>query len=48
MHMDRKLVWIAIFVVLALTAVTVVNCRRLPDPWEPTVGARSPNRAEHS
>jgi hypothetical protein len=48
MHMDRKFVWIAIFVVLALTAVTVVNCRRLPDPWEPTVQASSPDRADHT
>ena len=33
--MNNRHIWIGIVIVLALTLVTVANCRKLPDPWEP-------------
>jgi len=36
--MNNKLVWLGILVVLALTIVSVANCRRLPEPWDPRTG----------
>jgi hypothetical protein len=35
--MSNRLVWIGILIVLAVTIATVVNCRKLPDPWVPQV-----------
>jgi hypothetical protein len=33
--MNHKLIWIGILIVLAVTIVTVANCRQVPDPWVP-------------
>lgn len=35
--MNNRLLWLGILIVLAVTIVTVANCRKLPDPWEPQV-----------
>ncbi|MEO8063526.1 MAG: hypothetical protein ABI821_12360 [Pseudomonadota bacterium] len=40
--MDRRIGWIAIVVVLALTVVTAANCRQIPHPWEPTAAGSAP------
>ena len=33
--MNNRLLRIGILIVLAVTLVTVANCRKVPDPWEP-------------
>jgi hypothetical protein len=43
--MNHRLLWIGILVVLALTLVSVANCRQVPDPWEPKAGSSEPQPA---
>jgi hypothetical protein len=35
--MSNRMVWVGILIVLAVTLVTVANCRNVPDPWVPQV-----------
>ena len=45
--MSNRLVWIGILVVLALTIVTVANCRRLPEPWYPQAGTAATGESQN-
>jgi hypothetical protein len=33
--MNSRLLWVGILIMLAVTLVSVANCRKPPDPWEP-------------
>jgi hypothetical protein len=37
--MNNRFIWLGILIVLAVTLVSVANCRKPPDPWEPKTGS---------
>ena len=41
-HMNNRLVWIGILIVLVVTIATIANCRKFPDPWVPQVEGDGP------
>jgi hypothetical protein len=36
--MSNRMIWVGILIVVAVTLVTVANCRNVPDPWVPQAG----------